>query len=405
MARASHLGDDVSSRSPLSICLLAPLFHPVLGGSETYTLMLALGLSKRGHKVTVVTDNRDQTVPERDVLGGVEVLRTSNYRDNLDGPGKVPWEECVFGLLRSIHALTQEHHFDLIHAQNQVCAVLGAMISQEVGCRLVCTMHEQYPALEAFGVGRSRLVFASLPYDLLIAGSDYYRAQALEFGAPSEKVRVIYHGTDLERFHPGLLGTRLRGRLRVDDQVPLIVVAGRFSPRKGQLEFVQAMARVHERVPKARACLVGSVSSSSPQYLQSVHHEIGDLHLKDVVYVVDDECRWDDMPEVYAAADVVVQPSHGEGLGLALIEAMACAKPVIGTDVSGIREIVTADNGVLVPACDPPPLAEAIIDLLLDPKRAAQMARAGLADARSRFSSERMVNEVEQAYYELSQRG
>lgn len=392
------------NHSSLSICFLAPLFHPVLGGSETYTLMLALGLQERGHKIAVITDLREPGSPPRELFQGVEIFRTQDYRRNLDGPGRVPWEECVFGLLRDIHDLSRDRHFDLIHAQNQVSALLGAMIKQSLGSRLVCTMHEQFPERDAFGVGRSKVVYGLLPYDLIIAGSDFYRKQALTFGAPPEMVRLIYHGTDLKRFRPGLSGSRVRERLSLSDQFPLVVLSGRFSPRKGQLEFVQAMAKVRESISEVRGCLVGGVSSASSSYFQSVREEIIRLSLEDSIFILEEEYRWHDMPEVYAAANLVVQPSHGEGLGLALIEAMSCGKPVVGTDVTGIREVISSgENGLLVPPRDPKRLAEAIVDLLTDKEKATRLATSGLADARNRFSAERMVEEVEQAYYDLVQ--
>lgn len=402
MLDIAYSGEDARENASLSICLLAPLFYPILGGSETYTLMLALGLQKRGHKVTVVTDHRELRVPQIEHYQGIEILRTQTYRSNLDGKGKVPWEECVFGLLADIHGLLQDRSFDLIHAQNQVSVFLGVMIKQSLGCRLICTMHEQYPEREAFGNGRSRIIYGHLPYDLVIAGSNFYQQQALGFGTPPEKVRLVYHGTDLNRFHPDLSGQKLRQRLGVTINVPLVIVSGRFSPRKGQRDFVLAMARVHQRIPEARGCLVGNVSSTSPEYFRLIRDEITNLQLTDIITVIDDEYGWDAMPDVYAGADLVVQPSYGEGLGLALIEAMACGKPVIGTDVTGIREvIVPGDTGLIVPPGDPERLSEAIVDLLLHKEKAMSLAASGLASVRKRFSFERMVTQIEQIYYDL----
>jgi glycosyltransferase involved in cell wall biosynthesis len=326
------------------------------------------------------------------------------YRSNLDGKGKVPWEECVFGLLADIATLLQGRSFDLIHAQNQVSVLLGAMIKLGLNCPLVCTMHEQYPEREAFGSGRSRVIYAHLPYDMLIAGSEYYHQQALSFGAPQEKVLVVYHGIDLSRFRPGLPAQRFRQRLGLAEEVPLVLVSGRFSPRKGQLDFVRAMTHVRQSIPEARGCLVGNVSSTSPEYLQAIKDEIFNLGLTETITIIEDEYGWSAMPDVYAGVDLVVQPSYGEGLGLALIEAMACGKAVIGTNVTGIREvIVQGETGLLVPPASPELLAAAIVDLLLNKKKAVRLASAGLAEVQKRFSLERMVAQIEHIYYSLCQ--
>jgi len=387
----------------LSVCLLTPLFYPVLGGAETHTLTLALGLKRRGHDVTVITDLRDGRSLQSEDLSGVRVLRTSSYRRDIDGPGRVPWEESMFGLLRDLRTFSEHRCFDIIHAQNQVSTVLGAMMKQSIGCPLVCTMHEVHPELDPYGSGRSELIYRFLPYDLLIAGSDYYREQALTFGAQESRVKLIYHGIDADRFHPGVGRGRLRERLQIGPDVPLIVVPGRFKPRKGQLEFVRAMKQVVERIPKARACLVGGVSSSPAEYLRTVKSEILRLDLENAVRVLDDEYRWDDMPEIYIDADIVVQPSHSEGLGLAILEAMACEKPVIGTRVSGIREVISeGESGLLVSPKDPVGLSEAIVGLLLDSERAVRLGAAARDRVRLHFSAGRMVEEVEMAYMNLS---
>jgi glycosyltransferase involved in cell wall biosynthesis len=81
--------------------------------------------------------------------------------------------------------------------------------------------------------------------------------------------------------------------------------------------------------------------------------------------------------DLYRAADVVVQPSHGEGLGLALLEAMACGRPVVGTAVTGIAEIIThAIHGLLVQNGDIAAMADAIVQCLTDKPLAAALSAA-----------------------------
>ena len=102
--------------------------------------------------------------------------------------------------------------------------------------------------------------------------------------------------------------------------------------------------------------------------------------------------------EEYAACDIFVLPSivdskgDTEGLGIVMIEALAHAKPVVASAVGGIVDVIcSGTTGFLVPEKDPQALAEAILTLLLNPRRAEQMGRKGLADVQTRFSWSRIV--------------
>ena len=98
-------------------------------------------------------------------------------------------------------------------------------------------------------------------------------------------------------------------------------------------------------------------------------------------------------------ADVVVHPARWEGFGLALLEAMLAARPVVASAVSSIPEIVAdGETGVLVPPNDVPALASALGELLEDPARAERLGQAGLARARSEFSVERMTSATLSVY-------
>jgi len=117
---------------------------------------------------------------------------------------------------------------------------------------------------------------------------------------------------------------------------------------------------------------------------------------------IDETLSLDDMPAFYRAADLVAQPSHAEGLGLAVLEGMACGKPVVATDVFGIQEIITHEqDGLLVPPCQVEPLAEAIVRLAADPAERERLAAGGLATMKARFDILRQIEETERAYREV----
>ncbi|MBT2410261.1 glycosyltransferase [Streptomyces sp. ISL-12] len=180
---------------------------------------------------------------------------------------------------------------------------------------------------------------------------------------------VIPNGVDTDRFRPAPAAA-VRPRLLpgVPADAPLVVCVGRLCRQKGQDVLLAAWRRVLARVPGARLVLVGDgpdrarLAASAPA---SVLFAGG----------VPDAAPW------YRAADLVVLPSRWEGMALAPLEAMACARPVVVTDVDGAREGLPP---ALVPHClvppeDPAALADAVAALLPDPAVRARLGLRGRA--------------------------
>jgi glycosyltransferase involved in cell wall biosynthesis len=110
----------------------------------------------------------------------------------------------------------------------------------------------------------------------------------------------------------------------------------------------------------------------------------------------------EDMPSILGSADIVVLPSYREGLPKVLLEAAACARPVVATDVPGCREIVKDGvNGLLVPPKDPASLSHAIAKLLQDPSLRAQMGASGREIVLKEFSVDRISRKTLELYSEL----
>ncbi|MFE7839295.1 glycosyltransferase [Streptomyces sp. NPDC057474] len=181
---------------------------------------------------------------------------------------------------------------------------------------------------------------------------------------------VIPNGVDLQRFRPAPVGTvraGLRPLREVDPAAPLVVCVGRLCRQKGQAVLLRAWSTVARRVPGACLVLVGDgpdrdrLRARAPKSV---------LFAGDVADVV----PW------YQAADLVVLPSRWEGMALAPLEAMACGRPVVATDVDGARESLPPSlaSRCLVPPENPAVLAEAVAELLPDPLLRASLGRQGL---------------------------
>ncbi|SEG47252.1 Glycosyltransferase involved in cell wall bisynthesis [Actinacidiphila yanglinensis] len=188
---------------------------------------------------------------------------------------------------------------------------------------------------------------------------------------------VVPNGVDTARFRPPLRHSSARAALPalagLDDETPLVVCVGRLCPQKGQDVLLRAWSAVVARLPTACLALVGD----GPDRQRLLHDAPPGVLFAGAAA---DTLPW------YQAADVVVQPSRWEGMALAPLEAMACARPVVATDVSGAREALPAADTELcvVPPEEPAALAGALLRLLTDPATRTATGLRALADVRAR---------------------
>ena len=370
----------------MKVLILAPAFHPTTGGAETYAKVVAVGLRERGHDVVVVTDGRRGSLPRNDTVGGVAVHRLSRYWELLADEAKLTWEQMSFSLLPELEELVAQVGVpDVVVVNSHEAAITGTMLAaQWPGTAVVATYHQQDRERGPVGVGRSRLVYGILPLDGILVGSEFYRNKAHRFGAPPERVHHVPHGVNTELFS-GEPRRRAGRGLR-------LLLAGRIAPRKQQLFMVDVLARLRQTGVDAELTLVGEVHSSSWEYADAVKQRVLDSHVSEHVRFVSD-VKHEQMRDMYAEADLVVQPSTEEGLGLAVLEAMACGVPVIVSDTVGLEEIVTSDEvGVRVPVGDEAEWTQQIRALDEDEERRLRMAMAGQELVRRAFNERTMLD-------------
>jgi L-malate glycosyltransferase len=182
-----------------------------------------------------------------------------------------------------------------------------------------------------------------------------------------------------------------RARLGLAGARPVVGAVGRLEERKGHAFLLEALRRVGEAEPGVRGLIVGE--GREKERLVELRDR---LALGDRVRLVG---YWPDLAEALAAIDVFVLPSLMEGHPLAVLEAMATARPIVATAVGGNAEAIEDGvNGLLVPPADPEALAAAILSLLRDPERAARLGRAARRTLEERFSLEASVQANEEVY-------
>ena len=156
---------------------------------------------------------------------------------------------------------------------------------------------------------------------------------------------------------------------------PIVVTTGRLEPSKGQLLLLEAFAIVLTRVPNARLRIIGGDQEGHEAYADEVRRIATTLGPAGTVELT----GWADRPEeLMRDATVYVCSSRIEGLGIAIIEAMACGLPAVITANTGMADFVEDGQSALIVANDDPPaMAEGIVRLLTDPTLAARIAAAG----------------------------
>ena len=203
-------------------------------------------------------------------------------------------------------------------------------------------------------------------------------------------VTINGSGVDLARFKPEPLPVG----------IPVIVLASRLLWNKGVQEFIDAARIMRERGVLARFVLVGTPDSASPTCVSP--EKVESWVSEGIV-----EC-WGhrkDMETVLAQSNIVVLPSYSEGMPKILLEAAACGRPVVTTDVAGCREAIQCGvTGLLVAPKDAIALADAVEKLLMDVDLASSMGVMGRALAEREFDVREVVRKHLSIYLELNDR-
>jgi glycosyltransferase involved in cell wall biosynthesis len=193
--------------------------------------------------------------------------------------------------------------------------------------------------------------------DFVVTVSGDLRAKAVAMGASPTKARAILNGCDLSVFH---VKDRLeaRQRLHIDPDTEAVVYVGRMDVRKGLRELVDAAASLHPQRAGLHVYLVGE-GPDRPAIESAIQARdaAGYIHALQ-------SCAADDVAIWMAAADLVTLPSYMEGCPNVVLEALACGRPVVATNVGGIPEIMNGECGRLVPPRDPAALALALASVL-----------------------------------------
>ena len=372
----------------LNVLYVAPdVVVPYYRGASTHVLEVAKGLAGMGDTVHVLSRRLDRSQPKHELAGGVVIHRIFRGIFNpLPGSRYAKLdkgESEVGGAGRSFYRSYLSTLFP----------IYAGLVSLDL-----IRKHRIHVVLEretAFGAGAFASVGSGVPLVLEVVGPRYSDqslsvakrilayTKSMVKGADEAKVTIVDGGVDTEKFHPdGLRGKTVRSRLGFDSGELLVGYVGTFQPWHGLDALMAAVEVLARELPNLRLVLVGPYSGLVQEDAKSMGIDGKCLFTGPVPY--------DEVPGYVNACDVMVAPydpsrtpiraSRGIGSPLKVLEYMACAKPVVTTDLeptNGIRDISKA--AILIPPGDSTALAKSLRTLLLDRDRADAMGLAGRA--------------------------
>jgi glycosyltransferase involved in cell wall biosynthesis len=284
----------------------------------------------------------------------------------------------------------------IVHTHLAKAGALGRLAARLAGVPIVIHTYHGHVFHGYFSPARTRAVLSAEQFlaglsTRLVTVGEQQRREIAGYGFDPCKLVAIPLGLDLAPFLAAAPRDTIRPALGLPPHAPLIGIVARLVPIKAHETFLAAAALLRARRPDARFLIVGDGERRA-----ALEAHAAALGLADSASFL----GWRrDLPAVYAALDVVCLTSLNEGSPVALIEAMAAARPVVATAVGGVPEVVAdGASGLLVPPRDPAALADAVESLLADPARAAALGRAARAAVYPRYDAGRLVADIEGLY-------
>ncbi|OLC54089.1 MAG: hypothetical protein AUH92_04730 [Acidobacteria bacterium 13_1_40CM_4_69_4] len=366
------------------------------GGSSDCTLLQAIGAARRGHHVTLASGPSQAPSPLLDQArrqGGLDLIEIASLRRDLS-----PLHDLR--ALLALARLLRGRRFDIVHTHTSKAGALGRLAAAlTLGPPVVHQPHGHlfYGYHRRFDSGllilAERLLarLARRQIALSWRGAEEHLARGI--GRPGE-FSVVRSGIDLRPFRrAGRVRPACRLRLGLRPDEFAVGSLCRLERIKGVEELVRGFARAAGGRPRLRLWLVGDGSLRDP--LLRMARRAG---LADRVSIAG---SWVRAQEFLPALDLFVLASRNEGMGRALVEAMASGLPIVATAVGGMPEVLEEGRaGLLVPPGDPQAIAEAIGRLMDDPRLAAELGRRARARSLS-FGAGRMNHALLRLYREV----
>ncbi|VAV98327.1 Glycosyltransferase [hydrothermal vent metagenome] len=361
------------------------------GGAERTTLDVSNAILAAGGSSLVLS--RGGPLTHELTQDGGEFLSLAVDRKN----PLIIWQNIT-----AIAKATADFEGQILHARSRAPAWSARAAAQKLGLPFVTTYHGTYDSRFLLKRKYNSIMASG---DLVIANSKFI-ARHIEqtHGINANRIRVIARGIDMHGFDPAHIKPArtigLQQQLELSAKIPVIVMPGRLTRRKGQLIMLDALAQLFKNGRKAQLVLPGNANGRD-DYASQINRKIEQLGLQQYVRLPG---HIPDMAALYALADLVICASvEPEAFGRVAVEAQAAAKPVIATAHGGALETIEPGiSGLLVTPGDATAITEAITEILDMPAETREKCgRNGQARVQKLFSLPAMCRSTLQLYAEL----
>ena len=388
----------------------SPLATPGVGdagGLNVYVAELARRLGERGLKVDVFTRRDTPDLP--DIVDVHEHTRVIHLKA---GPAEYVAKEALPLLTEEfcaeLEARLDDH--DLIHSHYWLSGVVGLQLKHRHGLPLVHTMHTMARVKNSnLGGGQSAEPdVRQRGESAIVHGADVLTASTSDdsvelrshYGACNGHIVIVPPGVDLRTFHP-CNQPKSRAQFGVAQDIQVILFVGRLQPLKAPDVLIRAVAELVRRDPGRRdrlqLIIIGGPSGSDPEWSTTLSPLAVDQGIEDMVDFRPHSAR-SELFRWYCVSDVVGVPSYNESFGLVALEAQECGRPVVATDVGGLRHTVLDHySGLLVKGHNERDWADALAEILDDHDEMITMGVNAAAHAAT-FSWDNTAAATLQAY-------
>lgn len=347
-------------------------------GGPAQVVYLVDGLIKRGHEARLICPV-GSGIHQEAASAGLPVHPIS-FHSELD--------PRLFFVVRR---MLSEWRPDVVHLHSRRGADFwGGIAARCTGARaVVLSRRVDYPV-------RNRIL-SNLKYgplcDKIITVSGAIKDVLVRGGAEEAKIVCVYSAAKASAYDVVPDG-RLRKELGLSPESPLVGIVAQLIERKGHRYLFDALPRVTAGFPDAKVLVLGR-----GPLLSKLERQVKSLGVERNVLFAGFRR---DIPDLLPQLNVLVHPATMEGLGVAILQAMAARVPVIATAVGGIPEAVQDEvNGILVPPGDSQAIGKALIHLLANPGVRREMGRAGRRIVEEKFNVDSMVEGTLSVYHEV----
>lgn len=371
----------------------------IVGGAQETVMLLADGLDKKCFQASVISG------PQTGVEGSlIEDVRRRGIPLTI-----LPDLVRELDLIKDIKAFWKLYRFmkaggyDIVHTNSSKAGILGRWAAWLAGIPVIVhTVHGwgyhdyQQPLVQRLFIWLER-ISAAITQRLIVVSTRNIEKGLADRIATKGKYLTIRSGIELEDFmHPAHDRASMRALLDIPLTAPVVGTVTRLSAQKAPTDFAAAAIEIAQSAPDTHFVMVGDGPLRG-----EVEGMIAQADLQKRFHLTG---LRRDVADLLTTFDIFVLSSLWEGLPRVLPQAMAAGLPIIASAVDGNVEAVRAnENGILVPPGDRAALAQAMLQLLQDRRRATEMGQAGRARVQE-FSAQKMVEDHEQLYHELRPR-